>query len=60
METKTKKEDVNLQQIESIDYLEETLRLSPLFVPLSPEELESIRHRILNLEPMQFVSNRRH
>ena len=60
METKTKKEDLNLQQIESIDYLEETLRLSPLFVPLSPEELESFRHRILNPEPMQPVSNRRH
>ena len=60
METKTKKEDVNLQQIESIDYLEETLKLSPLFVPLSPEELKSFRHRILNPEPMQPVSNRRH
>ncbi len=59
METKTK-EDVNLQVIESIDYLEETLRLSPLFVSLSPEELESIRYRILNPEPMQPVSNRRH
>ena len=53
-------ENKNLQLNSIVDSLEETLRLSPLFVPLSPEELKSIRHRILNLEPMQFVSNRRH
>jgi len=41
METKTK-EDVNLQQIESIDYLEETLRLSPFFVSMPKGEYEEL------------------
>ena len=53
-------ENKNLQLNSIIDSLEETLKLSPFFVPLSPEELESFRHRILNPEPMQPVSNRRH
>ena len=59
VETKIK-EDVNLQQIDSVDFLEETLGLSPFCYSLSREELESIENRILNPKPMQPVSNRRH
>jgi len=59
METKTK-EDVSLQVIDSIDDPLEALKLSPFFCTLSEEDLKSIKKRILNPEPIQFVSNRRH
>ena len=53
-------EEKNLQLSSIIDSLEETLKLSPFFVPLSQEELESIGNRILNPDPTQPASNRRH
>ena len=53
-------ENKNLQLNSIVDSLEETLKLSPFFVPLSQEELESIGNRILNPDPTQPASNRRH
>lgn len=60
METNKKEENKNLQIIESVDDTLEALRLSPFFVSLSEEDLESMKERIKNPTPIQYVSNRRH